>query len=308
MITGMMQLQCHDLLFDTGCSNRISTVAYAEACNVGKYNMHTAFSIGFYEQIGQYFLDSLLKDGEGIIPPYGYAACMVAGPWNPFNTRYRAWERCIKYSKQLQRSQVPEAKFVLDLASRDLVLRDCDLSADVGTEFARAMRSDMSDLVPRKTVSYFIPSIAPELFDSPGVTLPALCERCGPRFDALMRDPAAEEVRAIKGLPESVTHCRAAGLAAGIRRAVVWCCTDEPCDVCASRIGCWTDATAYTVLSSMMYTEISYGPSVWSLQNYFVGAVTLWPIELPVLLGGFDMIAKMTFNDGAMGARDIVDV
>ena len=57
-----------------------------------------------------------------------------------------------------------------------------------------------------------------------------------------------------------------------------------------------------------MHDEPLVGPSTWSLQNYFVGAVTFWPIELPVLLGGFDMLAKMSFDDGAMGDRDIVDI
>ncbi len=63
MITGMIQLQCHDWLFDSECSNRISTVSYSEAMGVGKYNMHTAFAIGFYEAIGKHFLDSLLGSG-----------------------------------------------------------------------------------------------------------------------------------------------------------------------------------------------------------------------------------------------------
>lgn len=308
MITGMMQLQCHDLLFDTGCSNRVSTAAYGEACGVGKHNMHTAFSIGFFEAIGKYFLDSLLGEGEGIIPPYGYAACMIAGPWNPFNTRYRAWERCIKYTKQLQRSKAPEAKFVLDLVSKDLVLKDCDLSVEVGKEFARAMRSDKSDLVPRTTMKYFIPSRAHELFESPGVPRPDLCSKCGPALEELMNDPAEEEVHAIKDLPEIITGCRAAGLAAGIRRAVLWASTDACCDACASRIGYWADATAYTVLSALMHDEPLVGPSTWSLQNYFVGTVTFWPVELPMLLSNFDMLAKMTFDDGAMGDRDIVDI
>jgi hypothetical protein len=308
MITGMMQLQCHDLLFDIGCSNRINTAAYAEACGVGKYNMHTAFSIGFYEEIGKYFLDSLLGEGEGVIPPYGYAACMVAGPWDPFNTRYRAWERCIKYTKQLQRSKAPEAKFLLDLVSKDLVLKDCDLSIEVGKEWDRAMHSDMSTLVPRKVVKYFIPSIAHQLFESPGVQNPDLCTKCRPEFERLMNNPAKEEVHAIKDLPEIITGCRAAGLAAGIRRAVLWASTDACCDTCASRIGYWTDATAYTVLSALFHDEPLVGPSTWSLQHYFVGAVTLWPIELPWLLSGFDLIAKTTYDDGAMGHRDIVDI
>lgn len=308
MITGMIQLQCHDLLFDNGCSNRISSTAYSAAAGAGKWNMHTAFAIGFYEEIGKYFLDSLLGSGEGVVPPYGYTACMIAGPWNPFNTRYRAWERCIKYTRQLQRSKSNEAKFILDLAHQDLVLKDCDLSVDVGKEWTRAMESDVSALIPRKTVKYFIPSIAMQLFDTPGVSKPDLCSECGPAFEGMMSCSSREEVHAIEGLPEIVTGCRAAGLAAGIRRAVLWASTNDCCDVCASRIGSWTDATACTVLIALMHDEPLFGPSAWNLQNYFVGTVTFWPIELPMLLSGFDLVAKMTFDDGAMGERDIVDI
>ncbi len=233
---------------------------------------------------------------------------MIAGPWNPFNTRYRAWERCIKYTRQLQQSKSSEAKAILDLAHQDLVLKDCDLSVDVAKEWARAMHSSESALVTRATATYFIPSIAHELFDSPGVPKPELCAKCGPPFEALMNAATTEEIHAIGGLPEIITGCRAAGLAAGIRRAVLWASTDGCCDICASRIGYWTDATAYTVLSALMHDEPLVGPLTWSLQNYFVGAVTLWPIELPVLLSSFDLVAKLSSEDGAMGDRDIVDI
>lgn len=308
MITGMIQLQCHDLLFDAGCSNRITTVQYSEAAGVAKYGLHAAYAIGFFEAIAQNFVDTLLSVGEGVIPPYGYSACMVAGPWDPYNTRYRAWERTIKYTRQLENAKSPEAKEVLRLSRADLVLKNCDLEIDAGIEWARAMTSDASALVPRNTVAYFIPSIAPELFTSPGVAKPDLCKTCTPKFEAMIADPSKEEIHAIGGLPETVTGCRPAGLAAAIRRASIWAISDDCCEICACRTGAWVDATAYTVLSALMHDEPLMGPSTWCLQNYFVGAVTFWPINLPFLLSGFDLLANMTFEDGAMGHRDIVDI
>jgi hypothetical protein len=49
MAGGMILLQCHDFLFDVGCSNRMNTVAYAEHSNVGKLGIHAAFAVGIYE-------------------------------------------------------------------------------------------------------------------------------------------------------------------------------------------------------------------------------------------------------------------
>ncbi|CAM6083967.1 unnamed protein product [Calypogeia fissa] len=308
IVAGLMQLQCHDLLFDAGCSNRITTATYSEAAGVGKTGMHTAFSIGFYDAIGKHTLDRLLKEGEGV-PEYGYSACMVAGPWSPFNTRYRIFERCVKYTRQLLRSKSSEAKEILEMAHQDLVLKDCDLKIEIGQEWARALHSDASALVPRQTDKYFIPSRAHELLESPGVKHPELCTKCGPAFEALMTSRTEEEVHATPGLPEIVTRgCRAAGLAAGIRRAFIWASSDNCCDTCASRIGYWADACCYRVLSAMMYDEPQFGPLVWTLQNYFVGTVTLCPVEVPFLLSAFDLLAKLVFRDGAMGHRDILDI
>ena len=57
-----------------------------------------------------------------------------------------------------------------------------------------------------------------------------------------------------------------------------------------------------------MHDESLMGPSMWILQNYFVGSVAFWPVELPFLLAGFDLLAALSFDDGAMGERDVLDI
>lgn len=88
----------------------------------------------------------------------------------------------------------------------------------------------------------------------------------------------------------------------------MWACSQECCDICASRIGYWADAAAYSVMTALMHNEPLMGPSMWMLQNYFVGCVAFWPIGLPFLLSGFDLLARLSFDDGAMGTRDVVDI
>ncbi|TVY67416.1 hypothetical protein LSUE1_G006581 [Lachnellula suecica] len=309
MINGMVQLQCQDLLFDTGCSNRVATVPYVQAAGVAKYGIHAAYAIAAYEATATYFLNS----GKDQVPPFGYSSTVVAGPWGPFGTRYRVWERCVKYMHQLKRAKHPEAKALLDLASGDLILKDYSLEKDVGDEWARAMQSDASDLIKRPTVKYFVEVDASDLFGTPGVDKPELCDKCGPVFEKTMASMEKEEIHAAAGLPPSVTVAkdefgRPASLAAGFRRAAMWACSDECCDVCASRIGNWIDAAAYSVLTALMHDEPLLGPSMWMLQNYFVGCVAFWPVSLPFLLSGFDLLADMSFEDGAMGTRDVVDI
>jgi len=53
---------------------------------------------------------------------------------------------------------IPAEQQNLHLASRDLMLKGYDLEKDVGSEWARAMKSDASDLVSRPTAKYFAPS------------------------------------------------------------------------------------------------------------------------------------------------------
>lgn len=312
MIAGMIHLQCQDLVFDTGCSNRVATVPYAEAAGVAKYGIHAGFSIAAYEATAKYFLDGLLASQEdNVVPPFGYSSTVVAGPWGPFGTRYRVWERCVKYMRQLEKSDHPEAKALLKLASSDLILNNYDLKKDIGDEWARAMKSDRSDLTRRPTAQYFIPVHASELFATPGVEKPSLCSSCSPLFENVMASSESEEIRAVEGIPLHLTtgiFGRPASLAAGLRRAALWGCKEDCCDVCASRIGHWADAASYAVLTALMNDEPQLGPSGWMLQNYFVGCVAFWPIGLPFLLSGFDLLANLSFDNGAMGTRDVVDI
>lgn len=309
MMIGAMQATCFDLVFDNGCSNRINSSQYAEAAGIAQYGIHAAFCLGFYEEVGQSFLHTLLKRGDATRVYYGPTSHVLIGPWNAFNTRYRTWERCVKYSRQLLQSTAAEAKTLLTLAHSDLVLKDCDLKMDGGKSWAKALRSGPQDLVKRNTAKYFISSLASELFQTPGVQSPALCRDCTPLFNKTMTSSDLEEVHAIGGLPETVTSCRAAGLAVGIRRAVLWAINScSCCEKCACSIGFWADAVSYSVISSLIHNEPVTGNATWPLQNYFVGTVAFWPIGIPFLLSGFDLVAHITCEDGAMGKRDIVDV
>lgn len=210
--------------------------------------------------------------------------------------------------RQLKKSDHPEAKALLELCSGDLMLRDYDLHRDVADDWTRAMKSDSSDLIHRPTAQYFVPVISSDLLTTPGVEQPSLCKKCGPIFDVTMGSSENEEVHAIEGLPPHVTAGRPASLAAGFRRAAVWACSEDCCDICASRIGYWADAAAYSVLTALMHDEPLMGPSAWMLQNYFVGCVAFHPIGLPFLLSGFDLLADLSFENGAMGERDVVDI
>lgn len=309
MMIGSMQTTCFDIIFDTGCSNRINSCQYAEAAGVARHGIHAAFCIGFYEATGKLFLETLIRSGDASIPYYGPTTHVGIGPWAAFNTRYRAWERCVKYSRQLLRSTAAKAISLLNLSHSDLVLKNCDLEMDAGQSLAKALRSSPQDLVERTTERYFIPSLACELFQTPGVEPPVLCGDCSLPFVAIMASDDLDEIHAIGGLPEAVTSCRSAGLAVGIRRAVLWAINSSSCcEKCACRIGFWADAVAYTVLSALLHDEPVTGCATWPLQNYFVGTVSFWPIGLPFLLSGFDLLAHITCEDGAMGKGDVVDI
>ena len=306
--SGMLHQTCHDLLFDTGCSNRINSVQYAAAAGIAQYGIHAGFANGFIEAMAKTFVDAL-PDSPGKPKPYfGYNAHLVVGAWNGFNTRYRPWERCIKYTRQLVASKTPEAKTLLDISRADLILKDCDLKIDVGQSWTRATKSTGADLVPRNAESYFIESKATELLSTPGTTAPVLCAKCGPIFNKILSKNSLEEVHALAGLPDDVTSCRAAALAVGLRRVVLWALTPKCCETCACKIGFWADAVGYIVLTALMTDEPTTGSSTWCLQNYFVATVTYWPICLPYLLSGFDLMAEIIPLEGAMGVRDVVDI
>lgn len=100
---------------------------------------------------------------------------------------------------------------------------------DAGKSCAKALRSNPQDLVERTTERYFIPSLFSELFQTPGVERPVLCGDCSIFFLAIMAIEDLDEIHAIGGLPEAVTSCRPAGLAVGIRRAVLRAINSSSC-------------------------------------------------------------------------------
>lgn len=99
MMMGLMQTTFFDIIFDTGFSNQINSCQYAEAAGVARHGIHAAFCIGFYEATGKLFLETLIRSGDTSIPYYGPTAHVAIGPWAAFDTRYRALESCLKYSR-----------------------------------------------------------------------------------------------------------------------------------------------------------------------------------------------------------------
>ncbi|KAL5322204.1 hypothetical protein ACEPPN_010174 [Leptodophora sp. 'Broadleaf-Isolate-01'] len=163
MANGMILLQCQDLIFDTGCSNRVATVPYAEAAGVAQYGIRAGYAVAAYSATAKHIFE-----GNGV--PFGYSAVMCAGPWGPFGTRYRVWERCVKYVRQLKKS---DPGHLLELSSRDLILKRYDLNSEAGSEWARAMKSNTSDLIARPVVKYFVP--VSDVSKVPAVIVPHLC-------------------------------------------------------------------------------------------------------------------------------------
>lgn len=178
MANGMILLPCQDLVFDTACSNLISTIPYNNTAEVAKYRIHTIFAVAAYNPVARYFLQSLSVIGEGLSPPFGYSSLTCAGPWGPFCIRYRGWEPCVKYVQLEEGSQDFVAKFLHELVSAGLMLKDYDIEKAVGEELARAMKSDAYDLVSRPVARYFVSVSESELFGVPGTTAPTLCCKC----------------------------------------------------------------------------------------------------------------------------------
>lgn len=77
--TGMLHQTCHDLLFDTGCSNRINTVQYSAAAGIARFGIHAAFANGFIEAMARTFLDALPDSDNKPRPYFGYNAHLIVG-------------------------------------------------------------------------------------------------------------------------------------------------------------------------------------------------------------------------------------
>ncbi|KAG4443420.1 hypothetical protein IFR05_001099 [Cadophora sp. M221] len=305
VFVGNLLANMHDSLYDMGCSSRMSTVLYARGAGVEHHDIHratAAVSIACFDNIARRNNEILDRD----TPYYGDCMGIMAFSWSAFNGRYRTWERFVKYSRQLKNSESMEAKAILGDAEKCLMFVEDSRDADMATTWQEALAPDgAKKLTERQTFAY-IPPPGHEILDTPGVKLPDICKSCDILFrDAI--DATDDEVHGIPGLQKSVSSCRALGLAAAIRRASVFAASDSCCDICACRIGNWGDSVAYRVMVMLMKSEEETSPREWLLQHYLVACVDFWPVSVPSILAGFDMIGGLKYDNGAMGIRDVVD-
>lgn len=86
MFVAVIFANMHDLLFDMGCSSRISEAAYADSTSVYDHDLPQAFVVGYIDAIAK-----LCRDGEeDYIPTYGDNALLAVCVWDIFNVRYKA--------------------------------------------------------------------------------------------------------------------------------------------------------------------------------------------------------------------------
>ncbi|KAJ7682274.1 hypothetical protein DFH06DRAFT_1160729 [Mycena polygramma] len=287
----------YDLLYDLLTSNLLSSVMYIAAAGVATYDVHTAFGVTATDEAAR----RICNASSTAIPSYGDNALLVTGSWAPFNERYRTWERLVKYTRQLRRSNDPGATELLAMAKRGMVLPERNITEAWRKVFTPGVEDT---LVLRETVTYSIPSPAPELAKLPA---PSLCRGCSLEFHAALQNSAADKIHGIAGLPASVISVSSVARAAAIRRVALFACNTECCDVCACRIGCWADLAGHTVLTALMRSDQRTSSSEWLLENYAVWTVTTSPVSVATILSGYDLRCDVRQEEGAMGARDVLD-
>ncbi|KAF7336318.1 hypothetical protein MVEN_02180500 [Mycena venus] len=297
MFGAMVVANCYDLLFDRLTSNRMSSVTYLAAARVTQYDAHTAFLITVTDRTASRAsrLSGLALLGEN--------ALLVTAAWVPFNDRYRTWERFVKYTRQLRGSTDSSAQAVLKMSTRPQVLVLPD-DTKIEDAWVKATTPGVQQsLIPRDTPVYK-PSSAPEMSDLPQ---PDLCSACVHGFQHALHDWAADEIHGISGLPHIAFAGSAVARAAAIRRVAIFATDTSCCEGCASRIGCWADLVGYTVLTASMLGEEGLSASEWLLECYAVWTVTIWPVSVPTVLSGFDLLCDVSQEEGAMGGRDVLD-
>ncbi|OJJ05877.1 hypothetical protein ASPVEDRAFT_32222 [Aspergillus versicolor CBS 583.65] len=308
--TSVLVANIHDVLYDHGASNRMSGMMYTAGAGLAKDDIAVAYSIGMLDAIARRIRE--LPDGNDLL--FGDSVYMITFSWAPFNTRYRTWERFIKYTRLLQASSSPEASRILDLSRRGKVLAvsDSDLEViPVRDSWTAAMdKSSPSRLSPRVTQAYRLaPTSA--VFDKHGMRPAGLCSQCEPLYHTSIG--RENHIHAISGMPQTVIERDSVNIAAGIRRVAALAAKKSDlsgsacCEKCACKLGAWADRVAYKVLLAMMASEPSSSPQEWMLENYLVICATLWPVSVITILSGFDLVANAKFEPGAMGERDAVD-
>ena len=212
----------------------------------------------------------------------------------------------MKYARQLKASESAEAGRILGAAKQCLVFVGADIEGDVASTWSKTWTPGAKDRLVEWKLDTYTPPLAPEIFKILGVTLPKLCGHCEEPFGAVLAN-TDDEIHAIPGLPIIVISSSAIGLAAAIRRAAILVTSAECCDTCACRIGAWGDNAPYKVLLALMKSEPELSSKEWLLQNYLVACLDFYPMSIPIILSGFDIVGELTYEIGAMGDRDVVD-
>ncbi|KAJ7136758.1 beta-lactamase/transpeptidase-like protein [Mycena epipterygia] len=154
------------------------------------------------------------EDGDAI-PLLGDNALIVTAVWAPFNVRYyHAWERSVKYSRQIASSARPEVHQVAAMAKNVLVLGGFNLSDMAGSWRVATTDGAEKNLLPRETTAY-TPSASPEIASLPQ---PDLCACCTQSFQQALGAFEDDEIHAISGMPASVITSQAVAMAAAIHR------------------------------------------------------------------------------------------
>ncbi|KAL4981894.1 cytochrome P450 [Aspergillus falconensis] len=307
MFVAMLLANTHDLLYDIGSSNRMSSVMYAHAAGLAKDDLHCLFVRTAVDQIAHRV--SLLTADE--TPLYGDSALLVTAAWAPFNGRYRTWERVVKYHRQLTQSTHAKAKLVLKRSQKDLVLNNLDFNSDSAENlWRRALDpSSLAHVQPRRTKLYAAQATLiswDSVLQAPGVPAPDLCEPCQRSFTAMI-DSAPVTISSAIPLAPEITNSAALGAAARIALAGRWAMTPECCATCSAEMGHWADQAAYIVLVPLMQSEPVLSPAMWLLECYAVWCTIASPISVASILSGFDLLGEFEYVEGAMGNRDVVD-
>jgi len=302
MFVAVLFANMHDLLFDMGCSSRISCAGYAVSTGAFDYDLPQAFVVGFIDVMAMKTLEGL-PDKK---PTYGDNALFATCVWDIFNVRYAAWERFIKYTRLLRRSDSDIAARILKSAEDNLILPYEGAGIREAWEDALNPASALK-LQTRNnyTHMYNLEDPAHDL-QCHRLNPPELCQQCTAGFmKAFLRKD--DQVQAITGLPHDVIYCAPVTLAAAIRRGALWATTLECCDNCACTIGTWANVASDRPVVALMQSEQKVYARDWLLQNYLMGCVAFSPLRLISILAGFDVTADISFEPGAMGERDLVD-
>ena len=302
LFTAVVMGNVHDVIYDIATSNRLSSGLYAAAAGVAEFDAHRAFLTSVMDAVARRVIG--LSPDE--VPLFGDNALLLTGAWVLFAERYRTWERYIKYMRLLKRSDAAEARNVVNLAGRHLMLAHCDLD-DVVETWRMAMTKGVEESFIHRMAVAYTPSAAPEIANIPGISQPDLCSACAVLFQQALMSFATDEIHGIPDLPANVIMCPAVSRAAAIRRVVLFASSDSCCDVCACRIGRWADVAGYMVCTALMSSDLVTSASEWLLQCYAVWAVSTWPVSVMTVLTGFDLLCNVTCEEGAMGARDVLN-